>query len=79
MLWEKKINREGDIEDSGKNQNNLKEQRSRDRIKATQEAIATLVGVDCPWTRRIWHTCSVIEGKEGREVIDAKNLQVKGC
>lgn len=48
MLWEKKINREGDIEDSGKNQNNLKEQRSRDRIKATQEAIATLVGVDCP-------------------------------
>lgn len=36
MLRKKKINREGEVEDSGKNQNNLKEQSSRgDGIKAT--------------------------------------------
>lgn len=34
MLREKKINREGDIEDSGKNQNNLKVQGSIDGINA---------------------------------------------
>lgn len=59
MLRKKKVNKEGKVEDSGKNQSNLKERGSRgDGLKARSGS------TDYPWTRKEMDTFfPVIEGK----------------
>lgn len=63
------------VENLGKNQNNLKEQGFRVGIKAAGGGSSHKCRCWLPLNKkRDWHTCSIIEGKEGRKVIDAKSL-----